>query len=67
VADLVGDCVRLAFYPAMRQADDAVALDLHGRVASSIALECLAVPVELPAIGLNHQLLGRPERINLAT
>lgn len=50
----------------MGKADDAVAVGLHGCIASAITLERCAVPVEFPAVRLDHQLSIRPEGVNLA-
>lgn len=49
----------------MSDSDDAVSLGLHGRVASAVALEGGAMPVEGPAIGLDQESLPRPVGVRL--
>jgi hypothetical protein len=64
-AKLVYDLGRFAVQAAMGQADDAVALNLPGRVAGSITLEGCDVAVEFDAVGLDDQLLTGPEGVDL--
>ncbi len=64
-AKLVCDGGRFPFEPAMGEADDAIARNLHGGITRPVTLEGGAMTVVGEAISLDHEPMARPIGVNL--